>query len=66
MSSLVDDAVSKGATVQLGGSPHSYGKLFFQPTLITNINPTMQIHSEEIFGPVATVMRFEPTLSKLG
>ncbi|CAG7819500.1 unnamed protein product [Allacma fusca] len=59
VSSLVDDALSKGATAHVGGSPHSLGKLFYQPTLLSNINPTMLIYSAEIFGPVATVMSFK-------
>ncbi|XP_054285958.1 succinate-semialdehyde dehydrogenase, mitochondrial-like [Macrosteles quadrilineatus] len=56
---LVDDAVSKGAKVHVGGGPASYmGPLFYEPTLLTNVKPGSAMLSEEIFGPVVVVMPF--------
>lgn len=55
---LVDDAVKRGAKLQLGGGSHPMGKCFFAPTLLTEVNPSMAIVHEEIFGPVATVQSF--------
>ncbi len=55
----VDDARSKGATVLCGGErvigpegPASPG-FFYRPTVITDIEPTMRVATEEVFGPVA-------------
>ena len=54
---MVKDAIAKGAKVVVGGEPHALGKTYFEPTLLTNINPTMQCYKEEVFGPVALVKR---------
>lgn len=56
---LVADALAKGATLLAGGERHSAGELFFQPTVLANIQREMAIFDNEIFGPVAAVMRFE-------
>ncbi len=54
---LLDDAVSKGAKIPVGGSKKK--GLFFNPTLVCAVNPAMNIFKEEIFGPVAAVYSFE-------
>ena len=54
----VADAVAKGATTVVGGQRHIAGDLFYQPTVLSNVNSTMQITQEETFGPVAAVIRF--------
>ncbi len=56
---LVTDAVTAGGRPVLGGSPHSLGGTFFEPTVITGATPAMRLAGEEIFGPVAAVFRFE-------
>jgi succinate-semialdehyde dehydrogenase/glutarate-semialdehyde dehydrogenase len=56
---LVEDAVSKGAKVLAGGAPDATGALFFQPTVLGDVTPDMAVVSEEIFGPVAALQRFE-------
>jgi succinate-semialdehyde dehydrogenase / glutarate-semialdehyde dehydrogenase len=53
------DAVSKGARVALGGRRHALGGTFFEPTVITEVTPTMLVAREETFGPVAPLFRFE-------
>ncbi|MFK0334756.1 NAD-dependent succinate-semialdehyde dehydrogenase [Rhizobium sp. NPDC090275] len=55
----IADAVSKGATVALGGNPDEKGGLFFQPTVLTCVTPDMKVAREETFGPVAPLFRFE-------
>ncbi|MET3107155.1 succinate-semialdehyde dehydrogenase/glutarate-semialdehyde dehydrogenase [Oxalobacteraceae bacterium GrIS 2.11] len=55
----VKDAISKGATLVAGGKPHPLGGYFYEPTLLSNVNSDMLIMSEETFGPVAAVMRFD-------
>lgn len=56
---LTQGAVADGATLLLGGQPHSAGKQFFQPTVLAGVNATMTISQQEIFGPVAAIQLFE-------
>lgn len=55
---LVDDAKRRGAAVLLGGKPHAKGGLFYQPTVLADLNDDMQIAHTEIFGPVFPFYRF--------
>lgn len=55
---LVADAVAKGGEIKVGGARHELGASFFQPTVITGITPRTQIFNEEIFGPVAAIVKF--------
>lgn len=55
----VADAVSKGAKVTLGGNPSSAGDLFFEPTILTGVTTAMKVATEETFGPVAPLFKFE-------
>ena len=56
---LVGDATNNGAKVLTGGKQHSLGGTFYEPTVLTGVNPDMDIHKEEIFGPVAPVYSFK-------
>jgi succinate-semialdehyde dehydrogenase / glutarate-semialdehyde dehydrogenase len=56
---LVADAVKKGATVAIGGKPHSLGGSFYEPTVLTGATTAMRFTYEEIFGPVAPLYRFK-------
>mgnify|MGYP001206889175 CR=1 FL=1 len=56
---LVNDAINKGAKVVLGGKRSDLGYTFFEPTIMTNVDTSMQMASEEIFGPVAALYRFK-------
>ncbi|XP_078009695.1 succinate-semialdehyde dehydrogenase, mitochondrial isoform X2 [Phascolarctos cinereus] len=55
----VNDAVSKGATIVTGGKRHSFGKNFFEPTLLSNVTSKMLCSQEETFGPLAPVIKFD-------
>ncbi|MHA4953778.1 NAD-dependent succinate-semialdehyde dehydrogenase [Acinetobacter pittii] len=55
---LIDDSVSKGAKVACGGKQHVLGQTFYEPSVLTNVDRTMEIVQEEIFGPVAPLIRF--------
>ena len=58
--SLVADATEKGAAVLTGGKRWGNGDSpFYEPTVLTKVNPTMNLHREEIFGPVAPVYSFK-------
>lgn len=63
MARQVDDAVGKGATVMLGGTPLTGadfdGGHFFAPTILSDVTADMVICSEETFGPIAPVMVFD-------
>jgi succinate-semialdehyde dehydrogenase/glutarate-semialdehyde dehydrogenase len=56
---LIQDGVTHGAKVTLGGKRHKLGGTFFEPTVITGATPDMEFAQEEIFGPVATLFRFK-------
>ena len=55
----VADAKSKGAQVILGGHRHELGGTFYEPTIMTEVTRDMLISSEETFGPVAPLFKFE-------
>ncbi|MDT7538444.1 MAG: succinate-semialdehyde dehydrogenase / glutarate-semialdehyde dehydrogenase [Actinomycetota bacterium] len=55
---LVDDAVAKGATVLCGGKPADGRGWFYPPTVLADVDESMQIWTEEAFGPVAVVRTF--------
>ncbi len=55
---LVRDAVAQGARVVTGGARHARGGNFYAPTVLADAKPGMAVLSEEIFGPVAPIVRF--------
>ena len=57
MIELVANAVAKGATVLCGGSVLEGPGYYYPPTVLTGITSEMRIHTEEAFGPVATLYR---------
>jgi succinate-semialdehyde dehydrogenase/glutarate-semialdehyde dehydrogenase len=54
----VSEAVGKGARVLVGGKRHARGALFFEPTVLADVIPSMKITREETFGPIAPLYRF--------
>ena len=55
---LVREAIAAGATAVVGGNPHALGGTYFEPTVLRDVKPTMSVCEEEIFGPIAPVLRF--------
>lgn len=55
---MIDDAVNHGATVLAGGQRASAGERFIEPTVLSDCKTSMQVFSDEIFGPVAPLFRF--------
>lgn len=55
----IEDATSKGAKIAAGGKRHELGGTFFEPTILTQVTKEMLIASDETFGPVAPLFRFE-------
>lgn len=59
--SIVKDAEAKGARIMTGGKKLESDEksLFYEPTVLTEVNADMTLYSEEIFGPVAPVFKFK-------
>jgi len=55
----VADALKRGAKLVTGGKRHTAGRLFFEPTLLTNVSDDALIMREETFGPVAGITVFD-------
>ncbi|OIQ40074.1 MAG: succinate-semialdehyde dehydrogenase (NADP(+)) [Roseobacter sp. MedPE-SWde] len=55
----IADATAKGAEVILGGSPSDLGGTFFQPTIVTGATRDMDFATDETFGPLAPLFKFE-------
>jgi len=58
VTSLVDDAVSRGARVLVGGKPMEGPGHFYPPTVLADVSDDAAMRHEEIFGPVAPVSSF--------
>jgi succinate-semialdehyde dehydrogenase / glutarate-semialdehyde dehydrogenase len=54
---LVVDAVANGAKVLCGGAAPDQPGFYYLPTILAEITPDMRVHTEEVFGPVATLYR---------
>jgi succinate-semialdehyde dehydrogenase/glutarate-semialdehyde dehydrogenase len=56
---LVDATVKEGGKIVTGGSSVAGDGYFFAPTVLTDVKPGSTILNEEIFGPVAPIVRFK-------
>lgn len=64
VSSLVNDAVAKGAKVLLGGHERpDLGPTFYELTVLGDVTPDMDIYETEIFGPVASLIRYTGSMA---
>lgn len=57
--SHVNDGLLKGARLLVGGHVHELGGNFFAPTVMADVTVDMLVASEETFGPLAAVFRFD-------
>ncbi|OBT81972.1 hypothetical protein VE02_09321 [Pseudogymnoascus sp. 03VT05] len=55
----IKDAVSKNAKVLLGGKRLPLGKNFYELTILGDVDDTMLVIREEIFGPIAALTKFK-------
>ncbi len=62
----VSNALAGGAKVLVGGKSHALGGLFFEPTVMTEVKPSMLVSREETFGPVAPLFRFKTEQEVIG
>ena len=58
-SEFVDDAISKGAKLHVGGKVPCGKKYFYPPTVLSNVPKTANCVNDEIFGPVAAIQTFD-------
>jgi succinate-semialdehyde dehydrogenase/glutarate-semialdehyde dehydrogenase len=58
VANFVADALAGGAEAIMGGGRGAQGICFFEPTVLTKVEPTMRVSREEIFGPVAPIAEF--------
>jgi succinate-semialdehyde dehydrogenase/glutarate-semialdehyde dehydrogenase len=58
VASLVDEATAAGGRVLTGGITPDRRGYFYSPTVLDNVPPDAQILDQEIFGPVAPIVRF--------
>ena len=57
LKSLLDDALEKGAKVVYGGDCHA-DQRYFSPTILENVDDSMKVMQEEIFGPILPIITF--------
>jgi acyl-CoA reductase-like NAD-dependent aldehyde dehydrogenase len=58
MTSLIDDATSRGAKILSGGKPRpDLGPNFFEPTVIIDVDSSSRLFQEETFGPILAIQR---------
>ncbi|MBM7324682.1 NAD-dependent succinate-semialdehyde dehydrogenase [Agrobacterium sp. S2] len=55
----VEDAVSRGAKIAVGGSLGEQGDQFFNPTVLLGVTSKMKVAKEETFGPLAPLFMFQ-------
>ena len=59
VSEVVEDARTQGAQILAGGQVSSVNELIYEPTIITNPTTDMKVFTNEIFGPIAPIFKFE-------
>jgi succinate-semialdehyde dehydrogenase/glutarate-semialdehyde dehydrogenase len=59
MEEHVADAVAKGASIACGGRRHALGGTFYEPTVLTGVPRDALVFSDETFGPIAPIFRFD-------
>ena len=56
---FIEEGKKEGAKCELGGGPIGTEGYFVAPTFFTNVSDDMRIAKEEIFGPVACILKFK-------
>lgn len=59
MLGYINSGKTDGATVETGGLQRGGEGYFVEPTIFTDVSPSMKIAQEEIFGPVAVIVKFK-------
>ncbi|EOR06333.1 NAD-dependent succinate-semialdehyde dehydrogenase [Acinetobacter genomosp. 15BJ] len=61
----VADALAKTGRLITGGKRHQAGELFYEPTIIADATIEMDVATQETFGPLAAVFKFETELQAI-
>jgi succinate-semialdehyde dehydrogenase/glutarate-semialdehyde dehydrogenase len=56
---FIEDAKGKGAEIVTGGNRSETGNCFIEPTILGNVDQSMRVFNEEIFGPIAPIFKFK-------
>ena len=60
VSAIVNQAVASGAKVLVGGKGTGVaGENYYYPTVLVDVDDTMDVYNEEIFGPIAPIFKFK-------
>ena len=59
ITNLIKDTIDSGGNLEYGGGIPEMSGNWFEPTVISGINESMSIFREEIFGPVASIIKFK-------
>ncbi|XP_054736239.1 glutarate-semialdehyde dehydrogenase [Anastrepha obliqua] len=60
VNAFVEDARLKNANIISGGKPlTNLGNLFYSPTIITDVPVNAKLYTEEVFGPVVSIVKFK-------
>ncbi|RLN97987.1 hypothetical protein BBJ28_00025232 [Nothophytophthora sp. Chile5] len=62
---LVDDAMLHGAEALIGGKPSDLGLNFYEATVLSDVDESMRVWREEIFGPVIPLFKFSSEVEVL-
>jgi len=58
VSAIVDQATTNGAKILVGGPGSEEGN-FYSPTVLVDVDDSMDVYNEEIFGPIAPLFKFK-------
>ncbi|HEY3994602.1 MAG TPA: aldehyde dehydrogenase family protein [Mycobacterium sp.] len=56
---FIDEGKRDGVEVVTGGHRLDRKGYFVHPTVLTNVDPSMRLYQQEIFGPVVTILPFD-------
>ena len=60
VSAIVNQATSNGARVLVGAKgTEAKGENFYEPTVLVDVDDSMDVYNEEIFGPIAPLFKFK-------
>ena len=66
MEEHVQDALSQGGKLVLGGKRSALGSTFFEPTVMTGVTQGMKVAKEETFAPLAPIISFRDEAEVIG
>jgi succinate-semialdehyde dehydrogenase/glutarate-semialdehyde dehydrogenase len=55
----VEDAVSKGAKIEIGGKTPTHAGFYHEPTVLSGVTREMLVATDETFGPLAPIFEFD-------